>query len=70
MNIRLPFEAVPGQLADDVLVRLGITAGPVMGFAAIISLAVYSRYRLNRARHQEILAALEDRALESRSRPP
>lgn len=60
--VRLPFEAVPGELADDVLVRMGITAGPVMGFAAIISLAVYSRYRLNRARHQEILDGLRVRS--------
>ncbi len=60
--VRLPFEAVPGQLPDDVLFRLGFTAGPVMGFAAIIALLIYSRYQLNRDEHQRILEALEARA--------
>ena len=57
--VRLPFEAVPGQLDDGVLTRLGIAAGPVMAISAIISLVVYTRYKLNRKRHQEILKALE-----------
>jgi Na+/melibiose symporter-like transporter len=57
--VRLPFEAVPGQLDDGVLVRLGITAGPVMSITAVLSLLVYSRYGLNRERHREILQALE-----------
>jgi Na+/melibiose symporter-like transporter len=61
--VRLPFEAVPGKLSDDILFRLGITAGPIMGLAALFSLAIYSRYRLSRARHQEILDTLENRRL-------
>ncbi len=56
--VRLPFEAVPGQIEADVLTRLGITAGPIMGLAAIISLAVYSRYNLSRDRHQAVLEKL------------
>lgn len=59
--VRLPFDAVPGQLDDDVLVRLGVTAGPVMGLSAVVSLLVYSRYRLNRQRHQEIMEGIEKR---------
>ena len=59
--VRLPFEAVPGQLADDVMLRLGITAGPIMGLAAIISLLVYSRYRLTAERHKEIMQTLDER---------
>jgi len=59
--VRLPFEAVPGQLADDVMLRLGITAGPIMGLAAIISLLVYSRYRLTARRHKEIMQTLDAR---------
>jgi Na+/melibiose symporter-like transporter len=58
--VHLPFEAVPGQLDDGVLIRLGIAAGPVMSISAIISLVAYSRYKLNRERHQEILKALEE----------
>jgi Na+/melibiose symporter-like transporter len=57
--VHLPFEAVPGQLDDGVLTRLGIAAGPVMALSAIVSLVAYSRYKLNRERHQEVLKALE-----------
>jgi GPH family glycoside/pentoside/hexuronide:cation symporter len=59
--VRLPFNAVPSQLEDEVLVRLGITAGPVMGFAAIISLMIYSRYNLSRERHAEIIRSLHEK---------
>ena len=59
--VRLPFEAVPGQLDEGVITRLGITAGPVMGLSAIVSLAFYSRYKLSRDRHREILEKLSER---------
>lgn len=59
--VRLPFEAVPGQLEPDVLIRLGITAGPIMGAAAFMAIFVYARYRLDRRRHSEILAAIAQR---------
>lgn len=60
--VRLPFEAVPGQLDSDVILRLGITAGPVMGFAALTSLLIYSRYNLDRKRHAEVLRLLRERS--------
>ncbi len=56
--VRLPFEAVPGQLDEGILFRLGIAAGPIMSISAIISLLAYSRYKLNRERHREILEAI------------
>lgn len=59
--VRLPFEAIPGELPEDVLFRLGLTAGPIMGLAALIALGVYSRYRLDRARHSEIMQGLAER---------
>ena len=59
--VRMPFEAVPGQLDEQLLVRLGIMAGPVMALAAVVSLFVYSRYNLSRERHQEITKLLEQR---------
>ncbi len=62
--VRLPFEAVPGQLADDVLFRLGFMAGPIMGASAIISLSIYAMYRLNKERHADILAQINARASE------
>lgn len=63
--VRLPFEAIPGNLDEDILFRLGLTAGPIMGIAAIISLAIYSRYNLTRARHEEIIAGLKSKAAQS-----
>lgn len=60
--VRLPFEAVPGQVDSDVIWRLGITAGPIMGMAAIISLLIYSRYDLNRERHAEVMRLLHERS--------
>ena len=59
--MRLPFKAVPGELEADVLIRMGLTAGPIMGLAAVFSLLIYSRYNLPRERHQEILQSLKDR---------
>ncbi|MEM7018809.1 MAG: MFS transporter, partial [Pseudomonadota bacterium] len=59
--VRLPFDAVPGKLEPDVLVRMGIMAGPFMGIAAIFALLVYSQYNLNRARHAEIISSLQQR---------
>ena len=59
--VRLPFKAVPGELDPDVLVRLGITAGPIMGISALASLAIYNRYNLSRKRHDEIMTALQRR---------
>lgn len=57
----MPFEAVPGQVDSDVIWRLGIMAGPVMGIASIIALPFYMRYRMTRQRHEEILDELEAR---------
>lgn len=54
--VRLPFEAVPGEVPDDVLMRFGITAGP-----ALISLLLYARYQLTREPHAEVLAELAQR---------
>lgn len=59
--VKLPFEAVPGEIDQDIVDRLGIVAGPIMGFAALASLVFYSRYRLTRERHAEICAELERR---------
>ena len=57
----LPFEAVPGQVDSDVVWRLGIMAGPIMGIASIIAVPFYMRYRLTRAQHERILDELSAR---------
>ncbi|MFK7914478.1 MAG: MFS transporter [Pseudomonadales bacterium] len=59
--VRLPFEAVPGALDADVLMRLGLTAGPIMGVAALLAIFVYYQYQLDRTRHAEILAGIASR---------
>ena len=59
--IRMPFDAVPGKIGNDIVLRLGIVAGPIMALSAVISLFIYSRYSLSRQRHQEITRLLQQR---------
>ncbi|MEM1230216.1 MAG: MFS transporter [Pseudomonadota bacterium] len=68
--VRLPQEAVPGQLAEDVVFRLGLAAGPIMALSATIALFFYARYRLSHARHAEIMTELRARAARSRPEAP
>ncbi len=58
LYVRLPFNAVPGELEAGVPMRMGITAGPLMGLAALISIVVYSRHQLTQSRHNEIMRQL------------
>lgn len=59
--VRLPFESAPGQVAPDVIFRLELAAGPLMGLGAIVAIAFYSRYGLTSARHSEIVKAIRRR---------
>lgn len=59
--VRFPTAAVPGEVGADVLFRMGILAGPVMGLAALISLFMYSKYHLTRSMHRKILSDIEAR---------
>lgn len=68
--VRLPEAAIPGELEQDTLTRLAITAGPIMGASVLIALAIYSMYKLSRERHTEILAELEVRNHPSTLRDP
>jgi Na+/melibiose symporter-like transporter len=61
--VHLPFDAVPGQLEETVVTRMGVVAGPIMGVTAIISLLIYSRYNLTRKRHEEIITLLNEEAV-------
>jgi Na+/melibiose symporter-like transporter len=60
--VRLPLDAVPGALPEDVVFRLGLAAGPVMAISATVALFFYARYRLSREQHTEIMQALAARA--------
>lgn len=59
--VRMPVDAIPGELDADVILRLGLAAGPIMAIAGAVSVIFYSRYGLTRDRHTEILALLEER---------
>ena len=59
--IKLPPKSVPGEVADDVIFRLGIIDGPFAMFWGIIAAFVYLGYRLDRKRHEEIRAQLDER---------
>ncbi len=61
LYVRLPFEAVPGQLESEILTRMGIVAGPAMAFSAVIAVFIYSRYNLSAERHRQIVAELAQR---------
>ncbi|MEM8695444.1 MAG: MFS transporter [Pseudomonadota bacterium] len=57
----LPFEAVPGAVDADVIFRLGVVAGPVMGLIVLVSLAFYAQYGLSRRDHDALLEELAAR---------
>ncbi|MEM8497962.1 MAG: MFS transporter [Pseudomonadota bacterium] len=60
--VHMPYDAVPGQVDQDVIVRLGIVSGPLMGIAALLAMIFYTRYALTKERHLEILKALDARS--------
>ncbi len=62
--VRLPQEAIPGEIGSEVLTRLGITAGPIMGSSALLAVFIYSWYNLDRNQHRAILEQLESRSSE------
>jgi Na+/melibiose symporter-like transporter len=56
--VMLPTGAIPGELAADVLFRLGVVAGPLAAPGAVISIFFYSSYRLIKSEHAAIQAEL------------
>ncbi len=59
--IVMPFDAVPGQVDQDVILRLALAGGPIMGLASLLAIPMYAKYRLPKAEHQRILDQLEAR---------
>jgi Na+/melibiose symporter-like transporter len=57
------------DIAPDTLVQLGIVYGPVVAGCAVVSVWCYTHYRLDQARHQEILAQLMARRAAARPVP-
>lgn len=63
--VALPFEAVPGEVDPDVVNRLGLSAGPIMGVSALTAIFFYMKYDLTKQRHAEILEKLAARKSEN-----
>ncbi len=59
--IDFPTKAQVGQVSEDVIFNLGVFYGPVVAVLAFIAVYCYTRYRLTRERHAEILVELERR---------
>ena len=59
--IEFPKEAVRGAVPAETVWNLGLIAGPATSIFSLAALAFYLRYRINRRRHAEIVAALEKR---------
>lgn len=61
--VRLEAQAVPSEVSPDVLVRLGVLAGPVMALSGLTALVFYWQYNLPKTRHAEVLEELKRRNL-------
>jgi Na+/melibiose symporter-like transporter len=59
--IKFPAGAKPGEVAQDVVFKLGLLDGPIAAIPAFISIAFYASYRIDRTKHIEIQRALEAR---------
>ena len=59
--VRFPSLAVPGSVDADVLFRMGMLAGPIMGIAAFIAIFFYGKYHLTHSMHSKIVDDIEER---------
>jgi GPH family glycoside/pentoside/hexuronide:cation symporter len=61
--IAFPDNAKPGQVAAEVVQRLGWIGGPMAALPTIVAIFFYARYSLDRQRHAEIQRELAARKL-------
>jgi len=54
--------AKPGQVPEDVLLTLGVIAGPIITLSFLVPLLLLRRYDLTRARHAELRSVIDGRA--------
>lgn len=59
--IDFPTQAAPADVPADAVLRLGIVVGLIVPLFYVIPIALITRYRITRARHAEIRAALATR---------
>jgi GPH family glycoside/pentoside/hexuronide:cation symporter len=62
--IGFPTNVEPADVPADAIVRLGVVVGVALPLLYLIPISLISRYRITRAKHAEIKAALEARRLE------
>lgn len=61
--IDFPTAAAPGSVPQDIVYRLAFLYGPGLSLIAVVAIVIMARYRIDRARHAEIAAALARRRL-------
>lgn len=59
--IHFPTGAKPGQVAEDIVIKLGLIDGPIGALPSLIGIYFYAQYRINRQQHTEIQRALRER---------
>jgi Na+/melibiose symporter-like transporter len=59
--IHFPARAAPGTVAPATVDALAVLYGPGLSVIAVIAIAVLSRYRIDRRRHEEIMRGLLER---------
>ncbi|MCZ6829060.1 MAG: MFS transporter [Gammaproteobacteria bacterium] len=57
--IAFPSDAIPGEVAPEIINRLGLLYGPGVLFCCLIASFIMRRYPLSRDRHAEIIRQLE-----------
>ena len=60
--VQLPSGAEPGSVAPEVLFKLGVIIGPVLALTYLVPLFLVRFIDLDRARHAELRATLDERA--------
>lgn len=68
--IGFPVGARPGEVPDEVVLKLGLIDGPIGSIPAILSIWFYAQYRIDRRRHNEIQRELEARHAHEQKLPP
>ena len=66
--IAFPTNVAPADVPADAILRLGIVVGVAVPLLYLIPIGMVTRYRITRARHAEIKAALDARRLEHSER--
>ena len=60
--VKLPPQSVAGEVAQDVLFRLGVIDGPFAMFWGILGAFIYFGHKIDKERYLEIRAELDRRA--------